>query len=69
MLIPKELDIQGVYLSPLLLVLILAFMAAMVTAQISNRLRWTRFLVFPQVVFVALIVIYTVVIGTFFIRI
>ncbi|MBE2294389.1 MAG: DUF1656 domain-containing protein [Phycisphaerales bacterium] len=67
--IPKEIDFHGVYLPPILLVLILAIIATMLTTRILNRLRWTRFLVFPQVVFVAFIAIYTVLIGTFFIRI
>lgn len=69
MFVPKELNIQDVYLPPMLLVLILAIMAAMLTAKILNRLRWTRFLILPNVVFVAFIAIYMVLIGTFFIRI
>ena len=69
MLIPKELDFHGVYLPPMLVVLILAIVATMLTAKVLNRLRWTRFLIFPHVVFLAFIAIYAVLIGTFIIRI
>ncbi len=69
MLIPRELEIQGVYFSPILLVMVLALIATLLTTKLFNRLRWTRFLVFPQLIFVAFIAIYIVLIGTFIIRI
>ena len=69
MLVPKELNFQGVYLPPILVVLVLAIVATMLTAKVFNRLRWTRFLIFPHVVFLAFIAIYAVLIGTFIIRI
>ena len=69
MLVPKEFDFHGVYLPPLVIVLFLAILATMLTASVLNRLRWTRVLALPRLVFLALIGIYVVLIGTFVIRI
>lgn len=69
MLVPKEFDFRGVYLPPLVVVLFLAILATMLTASVLNRLRWTRFLALPRLVFLAFIGIYVVLIGTFVIRI
>jgi len=64
-LIPSEVVIGGVYLSPLLVAAIAGTLATAVTAQLLNRYRLSRHFSNPPLVFVALMIIYTVVIGTF----
>ena len=62
--IPKEFAIGGVYMPPLLIAAILGTIAAVVTAQVLNRYRLSRYFFYPPLVFVALAIIYTVLIGT-----
>ena len=65
--IPIEFAIGGVYFPPLLIASILGVVAAIVTAFLLNRYRLSRFFFYPPLVFLALAVIYTGVIGTFII--
>ena len=69
MRVPSEVAIGGVYLPPLLVAAILGLILALVTASFLNRTRLSRHFFYPPLVFVAMSVIYTVVIGTFLIRI
>lgn len=62
-LIPKEFTIGGVYFSPLLLAAMLGVLAAVATAMLLNRYRLSRYFFYPPLVFLALAVIYTVLIG------
>jgi hypothetical protein len=61
---PKEIDFIGIYLPPGLIVGIVAFLAALATAMLLNRLRLTRFIAAPPVFFLAMIAIYYVVTST-----
>jgi hypothetical protein len=63
--IPKEFTIGGVYFPPLLIASILGVLAAGLTAMLLNRYRLSRYFFYPPLVFVALAVIYTWLIGTF----
>ena len=65
--IPIEFAIGGVYFPPLLIASTLGVVAAIVTAFLLNRYRLSRFFFYPPLVFLALAVIYTGVIGTFII--
>ena len=65
--IPSEFAIGGVYFPPLLIASILGVTAALLTAFLLNRYRLSRFFFYPPLVFLALAVIYTGLIGTFFI--
>jgi hypothetical protein len=67
--IPSELAIGGVYLPPMLLASLLGLIAAGFTARWMNRRRLGRYLANPPLVFLAMIVIYTVAIGTLFVGI
>lgn len=67
--IPAEVDIFGVYWPPLLLAVILGTIAMVVTIRLLNRHRLSRFFVLPEFVMLAMIALYTVVIGTFWIPI
>ncbi len=62
--IPHEFAIGGVYFPPLLIAGILGVVAAWVTVMLLNRYRLSRYFFYPPLVFVALAVIYTVLIGT-----
>ena len=63
--IPAEVDIFGVYWPPLLISVILGTIAMVVTIRLLNRHRLSRFFVLPEFVMLAMIAIYTVIIGTF----
>jgi hypothetical protein len=61
---PHEFAIGGVYFPPLLIAAILGVLAAALTAMLLNRYRLSRYFFYPPLVFVALAIIYTVLIGT-----
>ena len=65
--IPHEFAIGEVYMPPLLVAAFLGLIAAMVTVRLLNRYRLSRYFFYPPLVFLALIIIYTVLIGTFII--
>ncbi len=65
---PYEFAIGGVYFPPLLIATLLGFAAALMTANLLNRYRLSKYFFYPQLVFIALIVIYTVIFGTFVIK-
>ena len=61
--IPHEFAIGEVYLPPLLVAAILGLLAALLTARLLNRFRLSNYFFYPPLVFLALTVIYTVLIG------
>ena len=63
--LPSEFAIGGVYFPPLLIAGILGVVAALLTAMLLNRYRLSRFFYYPPLVFLALAVIYTGLLGTF----
>ena len=67
--VPHEISIVGVYFPPLLLASLLGAFLASGTALGLNRYRLSRFLVYPPMIFGALAIIYTCLIGAFLIRI
>jgi hypothetical protein len=64
-LIPHEFSIAGVYFPPLLIAAMLGVLAAWVTVLLLVRYRLSRYFYQPPLIFVALVVIYTGLIGTF----
>jgi len=62
--LPHEFTIGGLYFPPLLIASILGTLAAVVTASLLNRYRLSRFFYYPPLIFVALAIIYTGLIGT-----
>jgi len=64
---PHEFAIGEVFMPPLLVASFLGLLAAIVTARLLNRYRLSRYFFYPPLVFIALTVIYTVLIGTFII--
>jgi hypothetical protein len=67
--IPHEFTIGGIYFPPLLIAGFFGVMAAALTAMLFNRYRLSRFIYNPPLIFVALSVIYTGLIGTFIIAV
>jgi hypothetical protein len=65
--IPSEFHIGGVYLSPLLIAAIAGLLLASLTTRLLNRYRLSRYFFYPPLVLLALVVIYTVLFGTFII--
>jgi hypothetical protein len=65
--IPSEVAIGGVFLPPLLLASIFGVVAASLTVMLLNRYRLSRYFYYPPVIFLAMAVVYTGLIGTFFI--
>ncbi len=65
--IPHEFTIGGIYFPPLLIAGILGVLASALTAMLFNRLRLSRYIYNPPLVFLALAVIFTGLIGTFLI--
>jgi hypothetical protein len=65
--IPKEFAIGGIYFPPLLIAGFFGVLAAGLTAMLLNRYRLSRFLYNPPLIFVAMAIIYTGLIGTFII--
>ncbi len=66
-LVPHEFAIGGVYLPPMLIAAMFGTIATLVTARLLNRYRLSRYFSYPPLVFVCLLVIYTVFTGTFII--
>ena len=65
---PHELSLGDVYYSPLILVALLAFLAALFTVLLLNKLKLTRYLSAPAYVFIALVALYVVAIDAFWIK-
>jgi hypothetical protein len=69
MFIPVEVSIFGVYFPPLLIAAIIGTLAATLTARVLNRYRLSRYFFFPPIVLIAIMVVYTCIIGTVFIQV
>jgi len=65
---PHELAAGDVYFSPLLLVMVLAFVAASMTAVLFNKLRLSQYIIYPPLTFIAIMTIYVVMIDHFLIQ-
>jgi hypothetical protein len=64
-LIPSEFAAGGVYFPPMLIAALLGLVLAWLSAHLLNRYRLSRFFFYPPLVLLALVVIYTVLVGTF----
>lgn len=65
--IPREVEIRGIYFSPLLLAVILAVIATWFTCRLLNRYGLSDHFEQPVLVYVSLVLIYSILIGTFLI--
>jgi len=62
--VPHELALGGIFLPPLLVAGVLGAIAASVAASWMNRFRLSKYFFYPPLVFVAMAVLFTVLIGT-----
>ena len=65
--IPHEFAIGGVYLPPMLIAAILGVLGSILSARLMNRYRLSRYFFYPPLVMLAMMPVYTVLIGTFII--
>ncbi|QOQ70104.1 DUF1656 domain-containing protein [Photobacterium damselae] len=66
---PHELSMGDIYYSPVLLVAALSLAATWITVVILNKTRLSRFIAYPSLTFLAIMVFYVVAIDTFYIQI
>lgn len=69
MSIPHELSMGDIYYSPVLLVAVLSLVTTWITVVILNKTRLSRFIAYPSLTFLAIMVFYVVAIDTFYIQI
>jgi hypothetical protein len=65
--IPHEFAVGGVFMPPLLVAGLFGAIAAVITIRLLNHYRLAKYFFYPPLVFLALMVIYTGLIGTFLI--
>jgi len=65
---PHELQLSDVYLTPILPVLFLSFFATVITVAIFNKIGISKWFYQPKYVFLAILVLYILMIDKFFIR-
>jgi len=63
MSVPVEFSIAGVYMPPLLVASVLGVITAMIAARLMNSYRLSRYFFYPPLVFISLVVIFTVIYG------
>ncbi len=61
--VPHEISIGGVYFAPLLLASLLGVLATAATVMLLNRYRLSRFFIYPPLMFIAIAILYTGLIG------
>jgi len=66
---PHELAIGDVYLSPLLPVFVIALLGAWLSTLVLNKLRLSRYIVFPSTTFLTLMLLYMLLMNNFWIKI
>jgi hypothetical protein len=67
--VPHELSVGDVYFSPLLPVISIALIAAWVTITLLNKLRVSRYIMFPNASFLALMTLYILLMNDYWIKI
>jgi len=67
--IPHEFAIGGVYVPPLLVASLFGALAALLTTKLLNRYRLSNYFFYPPLVSLALVILYTLCIGTIIIGI
>ena len=61
--VPAEFSIGGVYMPPLLIASILGIITAVMVARLLNTYHLSRYFFYPPLVFVAMVMIFTVIYG------
>jgi hypothetical protein len=68
-MIPSELSIGDVYFSPLLPAIAVSLVATWITITVLNKLRLSRYIVFPSSTFLAIMACYILLIDAWWIKI
>ncbi len=66
---PHELALGDVYLSPLVPVFTVALLGAWVSTILLNKMRLSRYILFPSTTFLTLMTLYILLMNAFWIRI
>lgn len=66
---PHELALGDVYVSPFVPVFSLALLGAWLTVAVLNKLRLSRYIMYPSITFVALLAFYMMLMDALWIRI
>ena len=67
--LPHELAMGDVYLSPLLPVFTVALLGAWLSITVLNKLRLSRYIMFPSTTFLTLMTLYILLMNAFWIKI
>ena len=67
--LPHELALGDVYLSPVLPVFVTALLATWISVKLLNKLRLSRYIMFPSTTFLTLMTLYILLMNTFWIKI
>ena len=67
--IPRELALGDVYFSPVLPVFVLALLGAWITTGLLNKVRLSRYIIYPNATFLTLMAAYTLLMDAFWIKI
>ena len=67
--VPHELALGDVYLSPMLPVFSSALLGAWITILLLNKLRLSRYIMLPSTTFLALMVLYILLMNAYWIKI
>jgi len=59
--IPHELALSGVYMPPSIVAFVIGVILAITVAKLLNRYKMSNYLYYPPIVFMALVVIFTVI--------
>ena len=65
---PHELSLGDVYFSPILVVVVVAFLATGITVLVLNKLKLSRHVYAHSYIFVGIMMLYMVLIDTFWIK-
>ena len=61
--IPAEFTLGGIYMPPLLMASIMGAITAMIVARLLNSYRLSKYFFYPPLVFVAMVIIFTMIYG------
>jgi len=67
-MMPHEISLGDVYVSPMLLVIILAVLASGLSVIIFNKLKFSRYVYAPSYVFIAIMLLYMILIDHYWIK-
>jgi hypothetical protein len=65
---PHELIVADVYLSPIVIVTLISFILAIITTMMLNRLKISRYFFAPSYTFIAIMVLYILLIDRYWIK-